>query len=69
MMDLLEEINCKLKDPQSGSAMKRQMGRIQPLPRILGALTGRFAGLVSPLDVRFDLIWGLIYLNLKVRNS
>jgi hypothetical protein len=69
MQDLLEEINGKLKDPQSGSPMKRQLARIQPLPRMLGTLTRRFALLVSPLDVRFDLVWGLIYLNLKVRES
>jgi hypothetical protein len=49
--------------------MKRLLGRIQPLPRLLSTLTRKFAGLVAPSEVRFDLLWGLIYLNLKVKKE
>ncbi len=67
--DLVEEIHGKLTDSASTPAMKRLLGRIQPLPRLLSTLTRRFASLVAPSDVRFDLVWGLIYLNLKVREA
>lgn len=54
-------------DTSSTPAMKRLLGRIQPLPRTLSALTRNFASLVAPQEARFDLVWGMIYLNLKVR--
>ena len=66
MEDLLEEIHGKLDDAASGAATSTQLARIQPLPRILGALARKFASLLYPLETRFDLVWGLIYLNLKV---
>jgi hypothetical protein len=65
--DIREEIHGKLMDASSTSVMKRHLGRIQPLPRILSALTRKLASLVAPQEVRFDLVWGMIYLNLKVR--
>jgi hypothetical protein len=27
-----------------------------------------FSGLVQPLEVNYEIIWGLIYINLKVRH-
>jgi hypothetical protein len=65
--DLVSEIQGKITDVASNSSMKRQMGKIQPLPRTLAALTRIFSQLVDPLEIKFDLLWGLIYLNLKVR--
>jgi hypothetical protein len=42
------------------------MLRIQPLPHFLSALTRLISDLVVPLDINFEILWGLIYLNLKV---
>lgn len=66
--DIKEEIHGKLMDTSSTPAMKRHLGRVQPLPRTLSNLTRHFANLVAPQVARFDLVWGMIYLNLKVRN-
>lgn len=60
------DIQGKLKDPGSSSNMKRPLSRIQPLPRSLATLTRKFAELVDPLEPKFDLIWGLVYLTLRV---
>jgi hypothetical protein len=45
------------------------MTRIQPLPHVLATFTRKFANLVVSPDVNFEILWGLIYLNLKVRNQ
>jgi curved DNA-binding protein CbpA len=67
--DIKEEIHGKLLDKSSTPAMKRYLGRIQPLPRTLSTLTRRFENLVKPLEPRFGLLWGMIYLNLKVSKA
>lgn len=46
--------------------MKRQMGRITTFPNILAKLTMVFDKLVFPSEVKFDVLWKLVYLNLKV---
>jgi hypothetical protein len=64
---VVTEIQGKLTDASSTRDMKRQMGRIQPFPRTLNTLTQAFETLVEPYkEVKFDLLWGLVYLNLKV---
>ena len=65
---LADEIQRKLKDPASAPVAKRQMARIQPLPRTLSSLTQSFEKTLSPHEVEFGLLWGLIYLNLRVRS-
>lgn len=55
-------------DPSSTSTVKRHMARLQPLPQVLGLLTRTFIRLVIPLDVDFEIVWALIYINLKVSN-
>jgi hypothetical protein len=42
------------------------MARIQPLPQVLATLTSTFTELVVPLVPNFAILWGLIYINLKV---
>ena len=64
--DIKDEIQAKLSDSSSTQIMKRQMSRIQALPSILVKLTMTFDGLIMPFDVKFEILWGLIYLNLKV---
>ncbi|KAH0564815.1 hypothetical protein GP486_001804 [Trichoglossum hirsutum] len=63
---LADEIQKKLTNQGSTIAMKRQLRRIQPFPRVLSALVQQFEGLVAPHQLKFDLLWGLIYLNLRL---
>jgi hypothetical protein len=67
--EVVTEIQGKLIDPSSTRDMKRQMGRIQPFPRTLNTLTQAFESLVVPHPVKFDVLWGMVYLNLKVNVS
>ena len=64
---LADEIQSKLADPASLTVVKRQMGRIQPFPRVLSTLTLLFEKMVVPHELKFGLLWGLIYVNLKVK--
>jgi hypothetical protein len=64
--EVVMEIQGKLTDTSSTRDMKRQMGRIQPFPRTLNTLTQAFESLVVPYPVKFDVLWGMVYLNLKV---
>jgi hypothetical protein len=45
------------------------MTRIQPLPHVLATFTRKFSSLVVPSQVNFEMLWGLVYLNLKVRDE
>ncbi|KAG4441573.1 hypothetical protein IFR05_002958 [Cadophora sp. M221] len=64
--DVKDEIQAKLSDSSSTQNMKRQMSRIHAFPSVLVKLTMTFDGLIVPFDVKFDVLWGLIYLNLKM---
>ncbi|KAH6690247.1 hypothetical protein BKA61DRAFT_287339 [Leptodontidium sp. MPI-SDFR-AT-0119] len=46
--------------------MKRQMSRIQPLPRVAAVLIQAFSNLVAPVPVDFSVIWKLMHLSLKM---
>ena len=63
---LAKEIQARLNDPTSTQLMKRQMGKIQSLPHVLATLARSFSNLITPLEVRFELLWGLVYINLKL---
>lgn len=45
------------------------MIKIQPLPHVLTTFTRKFSNIMTPSIVEFELLWGLIYLNLKVRSQ
>jgi hypothetical protein len=64
--DILSEIREKLMDPHSSASLRRLMSSIQPLPRSMETLNGSFISTVSPQNVQFDFLWGMVYLNLKV---
>jgi len=64
--NLVNEIQGKITDPTSTSAMKRNMSKIQPISRLFSTLTRMFSSKVEPFEVKFDLLWGLVFLNLKV---
>jgi hypothetical protein len=63
---LVTEVQGKLTDVSSTPQMRRQLGRIHPFPRTLNALVKTFEGLVNPHNAKFDILWGLVHLNLKV---
>jgi hypothetical protein len=58
-----------IADPETSSAVKSLMSLIKPLPRPLGIMNDSFKAAVSPEDVQFYAIWGMIYLNLKVHST
>lgn len=64
--DLSSEIQGKIMDPASTALVKRNMSRIQQLPSVLATLLRNFSSLLVPFEVKFDLLWGLVYLNLKL---
>ena len=66
---LANEIERKVNSPTSTLRMKRHIRRIQSFPRVLALLTHTFAASVVPYEVDFDVVWGLIYLTLKVRTT
>jgi hypothetical protein len=67
--DLTSEIRKSIVDPKSSTAFKRLMSSIQPLPRSLATLNRAFISAVSPNEVHFNFLWGMIYLSLKVEKS
>jgi hypothetical protein len=42
------------------------MARIQPLPHVLATFTRKISNLVVPSEINFGILWGLLYLNLKL---
>jgi hypothetical protein len=44
------------------------MTKIQHLPQVLALFTRTFRKLLLPSEVNLEILWGLIYLNLKVSN-
>jgi hypothetical protein len=64
--DLLTEIRKKVMDPKSSPSLRRLMSSIQPLPRSMATLNGSFISSVTPENVQFDFLWGMVYLNLKL---
>jgi hypothetical protein len=45
---------------------KRILNHIQPLPRSLTNLTSIFTSEILPFEADFNVLWGLLYLNIKV---
>lgn len=43
------------------------MRKIQQMPTSLATLFHDFSNLLMPYEVKYDLVWALVYLNLKVR--
>ncbi|KAH9220314.1 hypothetical protein DL95DRAFT_456464 [Leptodontidium sp. 2 PMI_412] len=63
---LTTEIQSKITALKTTPTMKRQMSRIQPLPRVAAALIQAFSNLVAPAPVDLSVIWKLIHLSLKM---
>ncbi|KAL5320483.1 hypothetical protein ACEPPN_011288 [Leptodophora sp. 'Broadleaf-Isolate-01'] len=63
---LMAEIQSKITALKTTPTMKRQMSRIQPLPRVAAVLIQAFSNLVAPAPVDLSVIWKLMHLSLKV---
>jgi hypothetical protein len=44
------------------------MNHLYPLPRTLANLVGNFTSAIQPFEADFTVLWGLVELNLKVRD-
>lgn len=51
------------------AAGKKSLNQMTLFPRTLAALINTFCLAVSPYTAQFDLLWGLLKLNLQVRYS
>ncbi|PVH79053.1 hypothetical protein DL98DRAFT_633450 [Cadophora sp. DSE1049] len=63
---LANEINSILISPASTPEVKRHMAKVHSLPRSIFTLTSRLEQSVSPHDLDFRMLWGLIYMILKL---
>ncbi|KAK0125805.1 hypothetical protein ONS95_007437 [Cadophora gregata] len=63
---LIRQIEDKRTSPESSTTVKRQHGKITQLPDALENLVHRFRKLVAPSIVDFEMVWGIIYVNLKL---
>jgi hypothetical protein len=63
---IAREIKAKASDPSFSSGMRRTLIGIQPLPRSLSNLTGSFTSVLEPQTIDVNILWGLLYLNIKV---
>ena len=64
---LSNEIQTKMADPTSTTLVKREMQKIQQMPKSIGDLINNFTNIIVPFEVRCNVVWALIHLNLKVR--
>jgi hypothetical protein len=61
------EIRNIQADPQSLTVTKRLLIQIMPLPRSLASLVVKFTGSIHPFVPDFNILWGLVALNIKAR--
>ncbi|KAK0118550.1 hypothetical protein ONS95_007438 [Cadophora gregata] len=64
------EISNLASDSIMPAAAKKSLNQMTPFPRTLAALVNTFCLAVSPYTAQFDMMWGLLNLNLQLsRNS
>ncbi len=61
------EIRRRGVDPQVLPITRRLLNHIQPFPRTLATFIGIFMGAIIPEEADFNVVWGLLDLNIKVR--
>jgi hypothetical protein len=62
-----DDIQEKATNQIYNSQMRRLLMGIQPLPRTLFNLTDTFQTALNPYTIELNSLWGLLYLNVKVR--
>jgi hypothetical protein len=65
--NVAEDIQEKATNQIYDSHMRRLLMTIQPLPRTLFNLTDTFQTALSPHTIELNTLWGLLYLNVKVK--
>ncbi len=64
--DVADDIQEKATNHIYSAQMRRTLMGIQPLPKTLANLTDTFETALHPNVVQLNIIWGLVYLNVKV---
>lgn len=64
---VLKEIQKRGTEREATGVTKRLLNHLQPLPRSLNNLVNTFTSAVQPAVPRFNVLWGLLYLNIKAR--
>jgi len=62
-----EEIKERASDQSCNATMKKTLHTIQPLPKSLSNLTSSFTDVLAPYEIELNILWGLLFLNIKVR--
>jgi hypothetical protein len=60
------EIRKKSTDSSEPSLVRKLMSTMHMLPRTIVTLIAALSTSISPREAEFDVLWGLIHLNLKV---
>ena len=68
-MDFATELRQKTTAKDSSPAVKRLTSQLSPLTRTITTLISAFTKSILPHEARFDVLWGLIHLNLKLSYS
>lgn len=61
-----EEIKERASDQACNATMRKTLHTIQPLPKSLSNLTSSFTDVLAPYKIEFNILWGLLFLNIKV---
>jgi hypothetical protein len=63
--NVADDIQEKASDQIYNAQMRRLLMGIQPLPRTLSNLADTFETALAPHAVELNILWGLLYLNVK----
>lgn len=61
-----EDIQERANGPTCNATTRRILLGIQPLPRTLFNLSDTFTTALAPHDIELNILWGLLFLNIKV---
>jgi hypothetical protein len=64
--NLHTEIQRINKAPNTLPITKKLLNHMQPLPRTVANLVGYFISAIKPFETDFNVLWGLLHLNLMV---
>ena len=64
--NVADEIRERASDQTCNAAMRKTLHTILPLPKSLSNLTSSFTDVLAPHKIELNIIWGLLFLNIKV---
>jgi len=65
-MAVADDIKEKASDQTCTASMRRTLMTIVSLPKSLSNLTSSFIEVLAPHNIEFNILWGLLFLNIKV---